>query len=61
MTLGNVAKAELRLIVWCRDCGDQVEPDLAQLAGGTVPTRPSLIGASGWCAANATAGMLILS
>jgi hypothetical protein len=26
MTLGNAAKAELRLIVWCRDCGDQVEP-----------------------------------
>jgi hypothetical protein len=30
MTLGNAAKAELRLIVWCRRCGHQVDPDLAQ-------------------------------
>jgi hypothetical protein len=32
MTLGNAAKAELRLIVWCRGCGHQVEPVPAQLA-----------------------------
>jgi hypothetical protein len=32
MTLGNAAKAELRLIVWCRGCGHQVQPDPAQLA-----------------------------
>ena len=32
MTLGNSAKTELRLIVWCRGCGHQVEPDPAQLA-----------------------------
>ena len=31
MTLGNAAKAELRLIVWCRACGHQVEPDPAEL------------------------------
>jgi rubredoxin len=30
--LGNAVKAELRLIVWCRGCGYQVEPDLAPLA-----------------------------
>jgi hypothetical protein len=33
MTLGSVAKAGLRLIVWCRGCQHQVEPDPAQLAG----------------------------
>jgi hypothetical protein len=27
MTLGNAATAGVRLIVWCRDCGHQVEPD----------------------------------
>lgn len=27
MTLGNAAEARVRLIVWCRDCGHQVEPD----------------------------------
>jgi hypothetical protein len=32
MTLGGVAKAGLRLIVWCRGCQHQVEPDPAQLA-----------------------------
>jgi hypothetical protein len=32
MTLGSVAKAGLRLIVWCRGCQHQVEPDPAQLA-----------------------------
>jgi len=25
-TIINAAKAELRLIVWCRSCGHQVEP-----------------------------------
>ena len=32
MTLGNAAAAHVRLIVWCRDCGHQVEPDPAELA-----------------------------
>jgi Zn finger protein HypA/HybF involved in hydrogenase expression len=27
MTLGNAAAAGVRLVVWCRDCGRQVEPD----------------------------------
>ena len=32
MTLGNAAAAGVRLIVWCWDCGHQVEPDPAELA-----------------------------
>jgi hypothetical protein len=27
MTLGRAAAAGVRLIVWCRECGRQVEPD----------------------------------
>jgi hypothetical protein len=27
MTLGNAAAAKVRLIVWCKACGHQVEPD----------------------------------
>jgi hypothetical protein len=30
MTLGNAAAARCRLIVWCRDCSHQVEPDPAE-------------------------------
>jgi len=32
MTLGSAAKTELRLIVWWRSCGHQVEPDPAEMA-----------------------------
>jgi hypothetical protein len=32
MTLGNAATARVRLIVWCRDCRHQVEPDPAEQA-----------------------------
>ena len=32
MTLGNAAKAGVRLIVWCRDCGRQTQPDRAEMA-----------------------------
>ena|SRR5271155_4399394 len=32
MTLGNAAAARIRLIVWCRECGRQVEPDPAEMA-----------------------------
>jgi|GEM_PF-6252444 len=32
MTLGNAAAAHVRLIVWCKDWGHQVEPDPADLA-----------------------------
>jgi hypothetical protein len=32
MTLGNAAASRVRLIVWCRGCRYQVEPDPAELA-----------------------------
>jgi hypothetical protein len=32
MTLGNAAAAHVRLIVWCRECRHQVEPDPAEMA-----------------------------
>jgi hypothetical protein len=32
MTLGSGAAAGVRLIVWCRECSHQVEPDPAEMA-----------------------------
>jgi len=32
MTLGGAAAAQVRLIVWCKACGHQVEPDPAEQA-----------------------------
>jgi hypothetical protein len=32
MTLGNATAAKVRLIVWCRACGCQIEPDPAETA-----------------------------
>jgi hypothetical protein len=32
MTLGNAANAKERLIVWCKTCSHQVEPDPAEMA-----------------------------
>ena len=32
MTLGNAAAARVRLIVWCKGCQHQVEPDPAEQA-----------------------------
>jgi hypothetical protein len=32
MTLGNAATAHVRLIVWCKACRHQVEPDPAEQA-----------------------------
>jgi Zn finger protein HypA/HybF involved in hydrogenase expression len=32
MTLGNAAASHVRLIVWCKDCGHQVEPDPTEQA-----------------------------
>jgi len=32
MTLGNAAAAHVRLIVWCKACQHQVEPDPAEHA-----------------------------
>jgi hypothetical protein len=31
-TLGSCAGARVRLIVWCRDCRHQIEPDPAEMA-----------------------------
>jgi hypothetical protein len=31
MTLGSAAKAHLTLVVWCKDCRHQAEPDLAAM------------------------------
>jgi hypothetical protein len=31
MTLGDAAKAGVRLIVWCRDCHHRAEPDPAEM------------------------------
>jgi hypothetical protein len=31
-TLGSTAAAQVRIIVWCRDCQHQVEPDPAEMA-----------------------------
>jgi hypothetical protein len=42
MTLGNAAAAKVRLIVWCRDCRRQVEPNPAEMAaryGAEMPVR----------------------
>jgi hypothetical protein len=32
MTLGGAAAARVRLIVWCKGCQDQIEPDAAEMA-----------------------------
>jgi hypothetical protein len=32
MNLGNAAAAGVRLVVWCRDCWRQVEPDPGEMA-----------------------------
>jgi len=40
MTLGQALAAKVRLIVWCKSCGHQAEPDVAtQVAhhGATMP------------------------
>ena len=42
MTLGNAAAARVRLIVWCKDCRHQIEPDPAAMAEryGAATTVP---------------------
>ena len=42
MTLGNAAAAKVRLIVWCKACGHQVEPDATEHARryGKTTTLP---------------------
>ena len=42
MTLGNAASAHVRLIVWCKSCQHQVEPDPADQANRYGPRMPVL-------------------
>jgi hypothetical protein len=45
MTLGNAAAARVRLIVWCKDCRHQVEPDRSRCrdGSGSCARWPSLL------------------
>ena len=47
MTVGNAAAAHVRLIVWCKACRHQVEPDPAEMAArygaGTSRWRERLV------------------
>src|SRR5712672_2162581 len=47
MTLGNAAAARVRLIVWCKDCQHQVEPDPAEMAQRYGAATRCSIGAPG--------------
>jgi hypothetical protein len=42
MTLGGALAAKMRLIVWCKACGHQVEPDLAAQVPALTDTRSFL-------------------
>ncbi|HKM69993.1 MAG TPA: hypothetical protein VJX94_08010 [Stellaceae bacterium] len=42
MTLGSAAAAQVRLIVWCKGCGHQVEPDPAEMAARYGAETPVL-------------------
>jgi hypothetical protein len=42
MTLGNAAAARVRLIVWCKECRYQVEPDPAEQARRYGAKMPAL-------------------
>jgi hypothetical protein len=48
MTLGNAAAARVRLIVWCRECTHQVEPDPAEMAARYGAETSE--GVTGWSA-----------
>ena len=55
-TLGSSARAGVRLIVWCRDCRHQVEPDPAEQAVRYGAEMAPRSGESGWSALGAAAG-----
>jgi hypothetical protein len=42
MTLGRAAAAQVRLIVWCKGCGHQVEPDPDEMAARYGAEMPVL-------------------
>ena len=41
MTLGSAAAAQVRLIVWCKACQHQVEPDPAEMAARYGAAQPN--------------------
>jgi hypothetical protein len=47
MTLGAAASAHIRLVVWCKDCRHQAEPDPATMATLYGADTSSSIGTSG--------------
>jgi hypothetical protein len=42
MTLGNAANAKVRLIVWCKTCGHQVELDPTEITARYGADTPVL-------------------
>jgi len=42
MTLGTAAAAQVRLIVWCKSCQHQVEPDPAEMSARYGAETPVL-------------------
>jgi hypothetical protein len=42
MTLGKAAAAKVRLIIWCKGCGHQVEPVPAEMAARYGAETPVL-------------------
>ena len=42
MTLGNAAAARVRLIVWCKACRHQVDPDPAEMVARYGADTPAL-------------------
>jgi hypothetical protein len=47
MMLGNAANAKVRLIVWCKTCGHQIEPDpgemVARYGAGTASKQVNYV------------------
>jgi hypothetical protein len=43
MTLGNAAAAQVRLIVWYKECQHQVEPDPGEIAAGYGAEMPGIM------------------
>jgi Zn finger protein HypA/HybF involved in hydrogenase expression len=42
MTLGNAAAARVRLVIWCKECQHQVEPDPGEMAARYGAETPVL-------------------
>jgi hypothetical protein len=53
MTLGNAVRAVVRLIVWCKEYGYQVDPDPAEQVQRYGAECRSRSGANGSCACTA--------